>query len=314
MPTVRDLEIVGRHAEADGIRIEGAMQPTLARPADPPLPPRHPPDQPRPQRPHRRLPHLRQHAASASSSTASTCTRSTSTATTSATASSGGIEIVGSEIRNIQICGNDIEYNSRPEGGVVADVLLRLPRRHGARGDHRRQHHPGGRRAPAGPTCGFSARQGQPQRRRPVRDHRQPDRQPDDGPHLRACRGVVVSAATASTAATATPCWAEDCEHLVVSGNSIDHNPRVQGAIDRPGGAAPLPQRDAVGHAAPAHRGLPRGTTLRAGRCATVRTSASRAVRCWGAGGRRGGVRQPCGASGGLDDPRRATRRHSGRR
>src|SRR5262249_31525531 len=29
LPTVRDLEIVGGHLRADGIRIEGAMQPTL---------------------------------------------------------------------------------------------------------------------------------------------------------------------------------------------------------------------------------------------------------------------------------------------
>src|SRR5262245_51618735 len=29
MPTVRDLEIVGGHAQTDGIRIEGAMQPIL---------------------------------------------------------------------------------------------------------------------------------------------------------------------------------------------------------------------------------------------------------------------------------------------
>ncbi|MEY2725045.1 MAG: hypothetical protein RLZZ458_912, partial [Planctomycetota bacterium] len=29
MPMIRDLEIVGRHPEADGIRIDGVMQPTL---------------------------------------------------------------------------------------------------------------------------------------------------------------------------------------------------------------------------------------------------------------------------------------------
>src|SRR5262245_60123370 len=29
MPTVRGLEIVGRHPQADGVRVEGAMQPTL---------------------------------------------------------------------------------------------------------------------------------------------------------------------------------------------------------------------------------------------------------------------------------------------
>ena len=31
MPTIDGLEIVGRHPEADGIRIEGVMQPTLSR-------------------------------------------------------------------------------------------------------------------------------------------------------------------------------------------------------------------------------------------------------------------------------------------
>ena len=36
----------------------------------------------------------------------------------------GGIKVIGSEIRNFQITGNDIEYNCDPEGPVSADILV----------------------------------------------------------------------------------------------------------------------------------------------------------------------------------------------
>src|SRR5690606_36585865 len=36
----------------------------------------------------------------------------------------GGIKVEGSDIRNFQITGNDIEYNCDPEGIVSADVLI----------------------------------------------------------------------------------------------------------------------------------------------------------------------------------------------
>jgi len=36
----------------------------------------------------------------------------------------GGIKVIGSEIRNLQITGNDIEYNCDPEGPISADILV----------------------------------------------------------------------------------------------------------------------------------------------------------------------------------------------
>jgi len=38
----------------------------------------------------------------------------------------GGIKVVGSEIRNFQITGNDIEYNFAPDGPPVADIWIDL--------------------------------------------------------------------------------------------------------------------------------------------------------------------------------------------
>ena len=46
----------------------------------------------------------------------------------------GGIKIVGSEIRNIQICSNDIEYNYDLKAETLRRRPLRLPRGDGARG------------------------------------------------------------------------------------------------------------------------------------------------------------------------------------
>ncbi len=38
----------------------------------------------------------------------------------------GGIKVLGSEIRNFQITGNDIEYNFEPDGPAVADIWIDL--------------------------------------------------------------------------------------------------------------------------------------------------------------------------------------------
>ncbi len=111
MPTVDGLEIEGRHPEADGIRIEGVMQPTLSRVLI---------------RKVRTAVHLTSRARNVlidscqiyentgigvhldgvnlhqciiADSHISYCRR-------------GGIRIEDSEIRNLQITGNDIEYNN----------------------------------------------------------------------------------------------------------------------------------------------------------------------------------------------------------
>ncbi|MFY9254962.1 MAG: right-handed parallel beta-helix repeat-containing protein [Fuerstiella sp.] len=111
MPTIDGLEIVGQHPEADGIRIEGVMQPTLSRVLI---------------RKVRTAVHVTKrarnllidacqiyentgigvhlqnvnlHQCIISDSHISYCRR-------------GGIRIEDSEVRNLQITGNDIEYNN----------------------------------------------------------------------------------------------------------------------------------------------------------------------------------------------------------
>jgi len=128
MPTVSGIEIEGKHPEADGVRIEGVMQPTLTgvlirevrtaihvtgRARNVLIDACH-------------LYHntgigvhfdrLNLHQANIVGSHISYCRR-------------GGICIEGSEIRNLQITGNDIEYNNfrshpRFHAEPVADVMI----------------------------------------------------------------------------------------------------------------------------------------------------------------------------------------------
>lgn len=117
MPTIADIEIVGRHPEADGIRIAGVMQPTLSgvlirtvrtgihltrRARNVLITGCH-------------LYHLtgvgihldrvNLHQINITGSHISYCRL-------------GGIRIEGSEIRNLQITGNDIEYNNNRSHSV----------------------------------------------------------------------------------------------------------------------------------------------------------------------------------------------------
>ncbi|HEY8503314.1 MAG TPA: glycosyl hydrolase family 28-related protein, partial [Gemmataceae bacterium] len=123
MPTLRELEIEGRHPKADGVRLEGVMQPTLQGLLI------------------RRCRHgihlvkrdrnvliadchvydcsgvgifldgVNLHQTVIHGNHVSYCKQ-------------GGIRVAGSEVRNIQICGNDIEYNYDPQAETSADVLF----------------------------------------------------------------------------------------------------------------------------------------------------------------------------------------------
>src|SRR6516162_8511863 len=123
LPTVQGLEIEGRHPLADGIRIEGAMQPTLHallirrcrhgihlanRDRNVVISDCHIYD-------NRGvglfLDHVNLHQTNIHGNHISYCKQ-------------GGIKIVGSEIRNIQICSNDIEYNYDMKAKESADVLF----------------------------------------------------------------------------------------------------------------------------------------------------------------------------------------------
>ncbi|MEX2118614.1 MAG: right-handed parallel beta-helix repeat-containing protein [Pirellulales bacterium] len=123
MPLVQNVEIEGRHPEACGFLVEGTMQSTFAgvllRQLRDGI------------RLHRRarnvlvthchiydnrgvgifLDHVNLHQAIITGSHVSYCR-------------GGGIKIVGSEIRNLQITGNDIEYNYDPQAAASADVWI----------------------------------------------------------------------------------------------------------------------------------------------------------------------------------------------
>lgn len=117
MPTVRDIEIAGRHPEADGIRLEGVLEPTLSGVLLRSL--RHGIHVTGRARNllvshchiYRNagvgvfLDHVNLHQAIIASSHVSYCRL-------------GGIRIEGGEIRNLQITGNDIEYNTNASLGV----------------------------------------------------------------------------------------------------------------------------------------------------------------------------------------------------
>jgi len=117
LPTVRDIEIVGRHPEADGIRLEGVMQPTITGVLLRSL--RHGIHLTGRARnvivSHCHvyrltgagifLDHCDLHQTIIASNHVSYCRL-------------GGIRIEGGAIRNLQITGNDIEYNNNRAVGV----------------------------------------------------------------------------------------------------------------------------------------------------------------------------------------------------
>jgi hypothetical protein len=226
MPTVHDLEIEGRHEQADGIRIEGAMQPTLRALLI------------------RRCRHgihlanrdrnvivadchiyhnsgigiffdrVNLHQTNIHGNHISYCKQ-------------GGIRIAGGEIRNIQICSNDIEYNHDLNAAESADVLFDCREgtvREGTLVGNTVQ----AVQSPGGANVRF----------RGAREH----------PHavglftitgnligsqttaidLHCCRGVTISG-NSIYSGYQNALVAEDCEHLVIGPNTIDHNPEYRG-------------------------------------------------------------------------------------
>jgi polygalacturonase len=120
MPTVRNLEIEGRHAQADGIRLEGVMQPTLMGLLI------------------REVRHAVHVTRRARNVTISHCHfyhntgcgvfldhvnlhQTVITGCHISYCRLGGIRIEESEIRNLQITGNDIEYNNDRTHDVFAE-------------------------------------------------------------------------------------------------------------------------------------------------------------------------------------------------
>ncbi len=226
MPVVRGLEIVGQHPQADGIRVEGAMQPTLQNLLI------------------RRcrhgihlavrdrnvlisdchiydnsgigvfLDHVNLHQINIHGNHISYCKEA-------------GIKVVGGEIRNIQICSNDIEYNFDAQRENCADVFFDCREgtlREGTLVGNTIQ----ASESPGGANVRFLG----------ARDH--PNAvglfaitgnligSQARALDLHACRAVVLSG-NSIYSGYRHALWAEDVEHLVVGANTIDHNPEYRG-------------------------------------------------------------------------------------
>lgn len=227
MPTVQGLEILGQHAEADGIRLDGTMQPTLHGVLI------------------RRCRHgvhllhrnrnvliagchiydcsgvgilfdrVNLHQTNITGSHISYCKQ-------------GGIVIRLSEIRNLQICGNDIEYNYDLKNETSADVLFDCREgtvREGTIVGNTIQ----AKKSPRGANVrliGISKDNSTAVGMFAITGNLLGSQETVFD--LQACRGVVISGNSIYNGFSHA-LVAENCEHLVISGNSIDHNSDYRG-------------------------------------------------------------------------------------
>jgi polygalacturonase len=227
LPTVGGLEILGRHPEADGIRIEGVMQPTLLGLLI------------------RRCRHgvhlvkldrnvliadchiydnsgvgvflegLNLHQVIVHGSHISYCKQ-------------GGIQIVRSEIRNLQICSNDIEYNHDDQAASSADILF------DCREGTVREGTIAGNTIQAVPTPGganirlIGMGKGKNTAVGMLAISGNLIGSQQASVHLQSCRGVTLSGNCLYHGAHYS-ILAEDSDNLVLGPNSIDHNPDYKG-------------------------------------------------------------------------------------
>jgi parallel beta-helix repeat protein len=221
MPQVEGLEIVGAHAEADGIEFVRVMQPTLARVLIREV--RHGIRLAERDRNlvidschvyHCKgvgvfLDHVNLHQANVHGCHISYC-------------KGGGIKVVGSEVRNLQIVGNDIEYNFDPAAKESADVWIDSTEgsvREGAVVGNTIQAKisPGGANlrmlGPADPNkVSMFAVTGNHISNQEV------------NVHLKNCRGVVLSGNSLALSHRRNV-LIEGSRHIIVGPHSLDHNP-----------------------------------------------------------------------------------------
>ncbi len=227
LPIVRDLEIVGQHPEADGIRLEGVMQPTLKSLLI------------------RRCRHgihlanrdrnvliadchiydnsgvgilfdrVNLHQTNIHGSHISYCKQ-------------GGIKIVASEIRNLQICSNDIEYNYDRKSDTSADVLFDCREgtvREGTLIGNTIQ----AVESPGGANVRFLGAGKHPNAVGLFTITGNLIGSQATAIELRSCRGVVVSG-NSIYSGYQHALWVEDSDSIVIGPNSIDHNPEYRGS------------------------------------------------------------------------------------
>lgn len=226
MPVISGIEIIGRHAEADGIRVEGVMQPSF----------------------HHVLIRQCRHGIYLTNRARNVVISNCHIYNNSGVGifldrlnlhqaiiegnhisynKQGGLKITSSEIRNIQIAGNDIEYNYDLEAETSADVLFDCRQgtvREGTIVGNTIQ----AVLSPGGANIRLVGGRDNPNAvgllaitgnllgsQRTVID-------------LKAARGVTVTG-NSIYSGFHHALVANDCEHLVISGNTIDHNPEYRG-------------------------------------------------------------------------------------
>lgn len=224
--TVQDIEIVGRHAQADGIYIEAAMQPTLSRVLI------------------RRCRHGVHLANRDRNVLLDSCHIYQNSGigvfldrvNLHQTIIHGchisynrqaGIKVVGSEIRNIQITGNDIEYNHDLKREGCTDVLFDCREgtlREGTLVSNTIQ----AVRSPGGANVRFLGAKDHPNAVGLFAITGNLIGSQARALDLHACRAVVVSGNSIYSGYEHS-IWLQDSEHVVISGNSIDHNPQYKG-------------------------------------------------------------------------------------
>jgi hypothetical protein len=226
MPTVRDIEIVGRHAAADGVRVDGVMQPTFHhvlirkcrhgihlanRARNVLIADCHIYD-------NRGigifLDRVNLHQTNIHGCHISYCKQA-------------GIKVAGSEVRNIQICSNDIEYNFDPKLEECADVFFDCRDgtvREGTLVGNTIQ----AKESPGGANVRFLGAKDHPNAVGLFAITGNLIGSQARALDLHACRAVVVSG-NSIYSGYRHALWAEDAEHLVIGPNTIDHTPEYRG-------------------------------------------------------------------------------------
>lgn len=221
MPTVRNVEILGAHAQANGIRVEGAMQPTFQGVLI------------------RRCRHgihlanrdrnvliadchiydnsgvgvlldrVNLHQVIINSNHISYCKQ-------------GGLKVLGGEVRNIQIVGNDIEYNYDLQSQESADVCFDVREgtvREGTISGNTIQ----AKDSPGGANVRFLGANDHPNAVGMIAVTGNLLGSQQVTVHLKSCRGVTLSGNCLYNGYHYA-ILAEDCHNLVIGSNSIDHN------------------------------------------------------------------------------------------
>lgn len=225
MPTVRDLEIVAT-GDGDGIRLDGVMQPTLSgllirrcrhaihlvnRNRNVLIADCHLYDQ--------RgigifLDHVNLHQINIHGNHISYCRQ-------------GGIVVSGGEVRNIQICSNDIEYNFAPDRTDCADVWLDAREgtiREGTISGNTIQ----AKVSPGGTNVRLTGPKAHPEAVGMIAITGNLIGSQETLVRFEACRGVTL-VGNSMYHGEQFAVLAEDSEHLVLSGNSHDHNSDYKG-------------------------------------------------------------------------------------